>query len=105
MLIGYARVSKADGFQSLDPQCHALVDEGVEPVSNRQWEQRELDRGGVCLIEGSKGSSRFGKCSRTGDKRAPRGCQRDGGAVDRTGGGPAPSEAILRNVRSGDERP
>ena len=29
MLIGYARVSKADGSQSLDLQCNALQAEGV----------------------------------------------------------------------------
>ena len=31
MLIGYARVSKADGSQSLDLQRDALMAEGVEP--------------------------------------------------------------------------
>lgn len=31
MLIGYARVSKADGSQSLDPQHDALRAAGVEP--------------------------------------------------------------------------
>ena len=30
MLIGYARVSKADGSQSLDPQCDALIAAGVD---------------------------------------------------------------------------
>ena len=31
MLIGYARVSKADGSQSLDLQRDALLAEGVDP--------------------------------------------------------------------------
>ncbi len=30
MLIGYARVSKADGTQLLDPQRDALLDAGVD---------------------------------------------------------------------------
>ena len=30
MLIGYARVSKADGSQSLDLQLDALIEAGVE---------------------------------------------------------------------------
>ena len=33
MLIGYARVSKADGSQSLDLQRDALVDAGVDQVN------------------------------------------------------------------------
>ncbi len=31
MLIGYARVSKSDGSQVLDPQIDALIEHGVTP--------------------------------------------------------------------------
>ena len=34
MLIGYARVSKADGFQSLDLQRPALRAEGIDDPAN-----------------------------------------------------------------------
>ena len=34
MLIGYARVSKADGSQSLDLQCDALRAEGIDDAAN-----------------------------------------------------------------------
>ena len=38
MLIGYARVSKADGSQCLDLQRDALIKEGVDP--DRIYEDR-----------------------------------------------------------------
>ena len=34
MLDGYARVSKADGSQSLDLQRHALRSEGIDDAAN-----------------------------------------------------------------------
>ena len=37
MLIGYARVSKADGSQSLDLQRDALIEAGVPLSTIRSW--------------------------------------------------------------------
>ena len=36
MLIGYARVSKADGSQSLDLQRDALRAEGIDAITKRE---------------------------------------------------------------------
>ena len=62
MLIGYARVSKADGSQSLDLQRDALVAGGVE--SDRIYEDRASgakdDRAG---LEACQRSLRGGACS------------------------------------------
>ena len=40
MLIGYMRVSKADGSQTLDLQRDALLAAGVEPGHHRQRARR-----------------------------------------------------------------
>lgn len=53
MLIGYARVSKADGSQTTDPQCDALTAAGVAPehVYTDQASGKTDDRPGLaaCL--------------------------------------------------------
>jgi len=49
MLIGYARVSKADGSQLLDLQRDALVDPGV--AEDRIYE--DLTSGGRIIAPGS----------------------------------------------------
>ncbi len=59
MLIGYARISKADGTQTLDLQCDALIDAGVslkhiyhDEVSGKKDKRTELD---ACLKALRKG--------------------------------------------------
>ena len=53
MLVGYARISKADGSQSLDLQCDALADAGVAPeqIYEDQASGKRDDRPGLeaCL--------------------------------------------------------
>ncbi len=43
MLIGYMRVSKSDGSQTLAPQRDALLAAGVDPVVSDNWFQAGND--------------------------------------------------------------
>ncbi len=53
MLIGYARVSKADGSQSLDLQHDALRAAGVEP-GNIYDDRASGSRDGLCTLLGHR---------------------------------------------------
>lgn len=70
MLVGYMRVSKTDGSQTVDPQCDALLAAGVEPdqlFEDHASGSRD-DRPGLaaCLKTLRAGDTLGGWCERRG---------------------------------------